>query len=162
MKVKEKNIENSRERCCSKIKKQKPKKVSTSNRLTTTSKKTMATRRGARAAAIPPLPLPPKRSEHSFLDASPLIESIAAVAPLPDAGSRRRSQRAIDVGGDGGAETSNHGVVAGAWLSADNSRGIAWEVEPEVREVSDFYSRGAIKRRQRGKGTRALDWFLMV
>ena len=104
----------------------------------------MTTRSGARAAAIPPLPLPPKRSEHAFLDASPLIESIAAVAPLPDAGSRRR-QRAIDVvgegEGDGGAfPENNHGVVAGAWLSADNSRGIAWEVEPEV--WSAFNSRG--------------------
>lgn len=102
----------------------------------------MTTRRGARAAAIPPLPLPPKRPEHSsFLDAAPLIESIAAVAPLPDEGSRRR-RGAIDV--DDGAESSSkkHGVVAGAWLSADNCRGIAWEVEPEVREVFDFDLRG--------------------
>ena len=97
----------------------------------------MTTRSGARAAAvaIPPLPLPPpRRSQHAFLDGSPLIESIAATAPLPDAdSSRRQSRRVIEVG-DGGDDgnSSSHGVVAGAWLSADNSRGIAWELEPEV------------------------------
>jgi hypothetical protein len=97
-------------------------------------KEAMTTRSGARAAAaIPPLPLPPRRSDNTFLDASPLIESIAAVAPLPDAGSKRQRAGAIDVRGDGGdCDNSSRGVVAGAWLSADNSRGIAWEVEPEV------------------------------
>lgn len=116
----------------------------------------MNTRNRAAAAAtaatattntvIPPLPLPPQRSENAFLDASPLVESIAAVAPLPDAGSRRRTRGgaiAIDVG-DGDVDDDNnhsHGVVAGAWLSDDGSRGVAWEVEPEVGEASYFDAR---------------------
>lgn len=100
---------------------------------------TRSGRSGAAAAAIPPLPLPPKRSEHVFLDASPLIESIAAVAPLPDPGSRRESGRAVVGDVDRDTDGDNTGVVAGAWLSADNSRGVAWEVEPDVCEVFDWF-----------------------
>lgn len=87
---------------------------------------------------IPPLPLP-RKQEPSPIEPV-LIETIAAVAP---AGRSRASfstsmSTSTAFHGDGinnnNNSTSNGGGGAGAWLSADGVRGVAWEVEPEVRK----------------------------
>lgn len=122
---KEKNQKKFRRRLIRRTgKKNKNKKIKT---------KKMSTRAAAgRSGAIPPLPLPQKHESSAI---EPVwIETVAAVAPARNRAAfstLSTSSSTLFHGADVDGSNNSCGG-AGAWLSADGVRGVAWEVEPEV------------------------------